>query len=378
MATDVLHGAPLVPPEPPVPPAPEPVVAPPTRGRRRWLWVTVGLVGLVGLGTGGVVGYGTATYATDFDGRILPSSVVAGVELAGLTASEALAAVEEALAPELDRMVSVTWGNRRWPTTPAQLGATSDAEQAVAEALDASANPTWVQLARMRWLGEQVAFERDVTITYSADDAQEFVDTIAGAINLDPVDATLDYSTGWVQLTAERDGRVVDTAAGGDALHEAVVAGEETVALVTHPVTAEVTRATYDQVLLVRQREHKLYLYTDGEMTRSWDVAVGTGDHPTPVGQYTVTLRRHMPTWVNPSPTGWGANMPASIAPGVNNPLGVRAINWDAPAIRFHGTANVNSIGTDASKGCVRLTNADVVELYDLVRVGAAIVSVRE
>lgn len=372
MATDVLDGAPRA------PLSEEPPELPPATGRRRWLWVAGMAVGLAGLGAGAVVGYGTATYATDFDGRVLPSTVVEGVELAGMTGPEALAAVERAIAPELERTVTVAWGTQDWATTPAELGSTSDADEVVAAALDASANPGWLEYARMRWLGDTLDFVGDVTVTHSEQGAREFVDAVAEEINLDPTDAELDYSSGWVEITSGSDGRVVDTAAGADALFEAVTGGGDTATLVTNPVAPAVTREVFDQVLLVRQREHKLYLYSDGEITHSWNVAVGTGDHPTPVGQYAVTAKRHMPTWVNPSPNGWGANMPPSIGPGVNNPLGVRAINWDAPAIRFHGTANVSSIGTDASKGCVRLTNDDVVALYDLVREGATIVSVRE
>ena len=119
-----------------------------------------------------------------------------------------------------------------------------------------------------------------------------------------------------------------------------------------------------------------LTLYLDGEEAQSWIVATGTGQFPTPIGRYEVNLKRYMPTWVNPDPDGWGADMPASIGPGVDNPLGVRALNWSAPgAIRFHGTQAVSSLGTSASHGCVRMANADVVELYDLVDVGAVIIS---
>ncbi|HVL99060.1 MAG TPA: L,D-transpeptidase family protein [Egibacteraceae bacterium] len=350
----------------------------PERGhRRRWLWGTGAVVGLAALAAGAVVGYGTAAYAGSYDGRILPTATVAGVDVSGLTAEEALAAVEESIAPELDRPVTVRWQTEEWSTTPRELGATSDAEEAVAAAVDASAHPGWIGYARMRWFGEELDFARDVTVTHSEEGARDFVDAIAAEVNLAPTDAALDYSTGWVQIVAGSDGRVVDTEAGAESLYEAVTEGDEAVDLVVHPVAPEVTTASFDQVLLLRQLEHKLYLYRGGVITHSWDVAVGTGDHPTPVGRYTVTAKRHMPTWVNPSPNGWGANMPPTIGPGVNNPLGVRAINWDAPAIRFHGTANVDSIGTDASKGCVRLTNTDVVQLYDLVREGAAIVSLR-
>ncbi len=137
-----------------------------------------------------------------------------------------------------------------------------------------------------------------------------------------------------------------------------------------------VTAAAYHEVLVLHQSDHRLELYRDGTRTHSWVVATGTGEYPTPLGRYEVTLKRYLPTWVNPSPDGWGSALPASIGPGPGNPLGVRALNWSAPgAIRFHGTEAVESLGTDASHGCVRMSNADVTALYDLVDVGAVIVS---
>ncbi|MGB5209814.1 MAG: L,D-transpeptidase [Gammaproteobacteria bacterium] len=38
--------------------------------------------------------------------------------------------------------------------------------------------------------------------------------------------------------------------------------------------------------------------------------------------------------------------------------------------IYIHGTPESEPIGVPASHGCVRMTNADVIELFDLVRVG--------
>lgn len=68
--------------------------------------------------------------------------------------------------------------------------------------------------------------------------------------------------------------------------------------------------------------------------------------------------------------------MPAVIPPGLSNPLGLRAINWSAPNIRFHGTSATYSLGYNASHGCIRMSNEDVVELYDMVDVGVPIISV--
>ena len=71
--------------------------------------------------------------------------------------------------------------------------------------------------------------------------------------------------------------------------------------------------------------------------------------------------------------------MPEKIGPGPDNPLGLRALNWMQDGwdtlIRVHGTANVSSIGNAASHGCVRMTNPDVIELFDLVDTGTVILS---
>ncbi|MCA1708693.1 MAG: L,D-transpeptidase, partial [Actinobacteria bacterium] len=172
-----------------------------------------------------------------------------------------------------------------------------------------------------------------------------------------------------------RAGRKVLTHESRAALMSALRSGDPDVDLDVKTLVPEKTTEDFDQVLLVRIGENKLYLYQDGEITHSWPVAPGQPEYPTPTGLYEVTEKRYMPTWVNPSPDTWGADMPAEIPPGPSNPLGLRAINWSAPAIRFHGTQALYSLGYNASHGCVRMSNPDVIELYDIIEVGTPIVS---
>ena len=47
-----------------------------------------------------------------------------------------------------------------------------------------------------------------------------------------------------------------------------------------------------------------------------------------------------------------------------------RAINISAPAIRFHGTENIGSVGTAASHGCMRMYRTDIEDFYERVEVG--------
>lgn len=321
------------------------------------------------------VSYAGYQYAEKYEGRILPGSVIAGVDVGGMDETEAIAAVKAVVGPQLDRPITMTWRKQSWTVTPREIGATSNARSAVRAALAASADTSFFDKTRMRVLGDRLGFQREVAISYPHQGAKGFVQGIASSIDKEPVDATVDYSTGWVEITDSKIGYSVAVKKSKRALMQALKNGDADADLVVKKLDPAATPEDFRQVLLVRIGENKLYLYQDGAITHDWTVATGLPEYPTPTGIYTVELKRYMPTWVNPSPDTWGADLPASIPPGPSNPLGVRAINWTAPAIRFHGTSAEYSLGYNASHGCVRMSNADVIQLYDLIDTGATIVS---
>lgn len=320
--------------------------------------------------------------ASEHEGRMLPGTTVAGVDVAGMTKTQARTKVADELSQNLDRTITVRGEQRTWETTPRQLGSEADVNAAIAEAMKASTNATTAELVRLRWQGESADVAPDVAISHSREEARAFVNQIAEKINEPVRDAALNLekiSEGELEVVPGKTGQVVDTDAVVEELVGALREGRDTVDLTVHDVTPDQTVEDFRQVLVLRQDEHELSLYEDGRRVGTWTVAVGqsASGYPTPTGLYEITKKRPNPTWINPAPNGWGAGMPKRIGPGPNNPLGVRALNWSAPAIRFHGTANTSSIGTDASKGCVRLTNDDIVHVYDQVETGAKIVSLR-
>jgi lipoprotein-anchoring transpeptidase ErfK/SrfK len=71
-------------------------------------------------------------------------------------------------------------------------------------------------------------------------------------------------------------------------------------------------------------------------------------------------------------------SLPEVVPPGPYNPLGARAIYLYQGSrdtlYRIHGTNDAPSIGGFVSSGCFRMTNADVLELYGQVRLGAKVV----
>ena len=62
------------------------------------------------------------------------------------------------------------------------------------------------------------------------------------------------------------------------------------------------------------------------------------------------------------------------VAGGPGNPLGARAIYIGGTDYRIHGTNDPTSIGKQASSGCIRLFNDDVIDLYNRVTLGAKVI----
>ena len=92
-------------------------------------------------------------------------------------------------------------------------------------------------------------------------------------------------------------------------------------------------------------------------------------------GVTTVSDKKVNPAWTpTPHMLKENPNLP-SFVPGGHpmNPLGVRAMYLGATDYRIHGTDAPWTIGTAASKGCIRMFNQDVIELYQRVRIGTRV-----
>ena len=66
--------------------------------------------------------------------------------------------------------------------------------------------------------------------------------------------------------------------------------------------------------------------------------------------------------------------LPRFMAGGPGNPLGARALYLGTTVYRIHGTNQPQTIGTAVSSGCFRLTNPDVIDLFDRVPVGTKVI----
>jgi lipoprotein-anchoring transpeptidase ErfK/SrfK len=343
--------------------------------RSRWALGIAVLLGLMVLAASGI-SVAAYQYARNYDGKIMPGATIAGVDVGGLTKAQALKQVKAAIRPDLKRDLKLFWHAKRWHATPAELGAKSNAKRAVEDALYASSTASFVDKVRLR-LGGDLDFTRDVAIRYPKSGVHGFIQGLASSFDQEAQDASIDYEDTWVKLVEEKVGREVDVEKSTSKVLQALRRGAASTGLVVASKKPEVTADEFGMVLLLHIGENRLYVYEDGKITHKYTVATGQSAYPTPQGQFEVVNKRYMPTWVNPAPDGWGADMPASIPPGPGNPLGVRALDWSASGIRFHSTSDLGSLGHNASHGCVRMSAADVIELYDMVEIGTPIVSIQ-
>lgn len=88
-----------------------------------------------------------------------------------------------------------------------------------------------------------------------------------------------------------------------------------------------------------------------------------------------VSEKKLNPSWT-PTPTMMAENprLPRWVPGGhPMNPLGVRALYLGDSTYRIHGTDAPWTIGTAISKGCIRMYNDDVLDLYPRAAVGARV-----
>ncbi len=126
--------------------------------------------------------------------------------------------------------------------------------------------------------------------------------------------------------------------------------------------------------LIVDLGDLRLYFYRGGKLYKSYPVAAGSAAYPTPTGSYSIVNKSKDPTWMPPD-SDWAKDA-EPVPPGVNNPLGTRWIGTSAPAIGIHGVppSSEGTIGSYASHGCIRMHNADAIQLFDLVVVGMPVI----
>jgi lipoprotein-anchoring transpeptidase ErfK/SrfK len=125
---------------------------------------------------------------------------------------------------------------------------------------------------------------------------------------------------------------------------------------------------------VISTSERRLYLVLGNGQALRYGIGVGRVGF-TWSGVTTISAKREWPDWTPPAEMlARRPDLPRHMRGGPDNPLGARAMYLGSTMYRIHGSNEPVTIGTATTSGCFRLTNDDVIDLYNRVRVGATVI----
>ncbi len=287
--------------------------------------------------------------------RTIPGGVtVAGIRVGGLTAEPARQRIETSFL----RPLRILTPHGVATVDPARAGAAVDVDAAVASALSATPRSSIA-----------------VPVSYSPKLAAQIVDGLAKRFDRAPVSASVvGADADGPQFSPAEAGLAVDRktmrAAIGQLLRDGTRAP---LRLVTYPVPAKRTAASFGPVIVIERGVNTLRLYRGTRLVRTFRVATGQAVYPTPAGIWRIVDKQRDPWWYPPTYDEWAKGL-KPVPPGPGNPLGTRWMGLNSPGVGIHGTDAPTSIGYSASHGCIRMQVPEAEWLFEHVHVGTPVV----
>ncbi|MFN8162330.1 MAG: L,D-transpeptidase/peptidoglycan binding protein [Solirubrobacterales bacterium] len=321
---------------------------------------------------------GAYAYDSTQKDKIADGVTIAGVDVGGLDAGEATAAVRRHLLAPLRHSLKVNFGGDTWTLPGERLKVRADVHAAVEQAVEESQEgglPTRL----VRYVtGEEVDKPVSAHLSYSQPAIDRFVRHIAEEVDREAQNATVSPGADSLNVVAGKNGRKLRDNLLTKELEEAVLNAGAPHAVVAHvhttkpEVTTDEVAAEYPSYLTLDRAAFTLRLWKHLKLAKSYTVAVGQEGLETPEGLYHIQEKQVNPSWHVPN-SAWAGELAGQvIPPGPADPIKARWMGIFEGA-GIHGTEELESLGSAASHGCVRMSIPDVEELYDQVEVGTPI-----
>lgn len=235
-----------------------------------------------------------------------------------------------------------------------------------------------------KYLSKQQSQPRSLKLEYKFNQPsfEEKLKQLASAVAKDPQDASRSISGDKVSITPEEYGQELPLDASAQIVEQKLAEytkeglpnnKELSVELPITSTEPSVLASSFGKVITINLSSHKLHLFNGDQREKSYIIGCGKPGYETPTGLLKIVNKRKNPSWHNPDPEGWGAEMPEVIGPGPDNPLGPRALDLNRTAIRIHGVKNHAKLGISGSHGCINMSFNDVIDLFDRVSVGTPV-----
>ena len=312
--------------------------------------------------------------------KLADGTRVAGVDVGGLTRKLALQRVSARVGREIGRPARVRIGQRTFMLSAADAGVHVDLKTAVQRAYDSGRAGNLVTRGWRTLTGASSAHDEPAAIGVNRKAIRSFVGQIHRSVSHPPIDASLVLAVDRVTVAPSRSGRRLS---GGDELAARLIAamsrrgGKRSLHAHTAPVAPNVTAAkllaSQPVAVTISREDRRVRVFHSGKLVQSYRVAVGEPKYPTPTGRFAVQTMQEDPPWIVPQ-ADWAGDLAGQTIPGGDprNPLVARWIGFNG-SVGFHGTKSVDSLGRAASHGCVRMSAADVTDLFERVRSGTPV-----
>ena len=338
--------------------------------RQRSFIVVALAVALLILGAVGVYAYDRTR-----DDVIAKGVSAGGIDLSGMSPQEAREALRRQLAAPLRKPIYVRYGDEKFRLGARRARVKVDIDRMVDDALAESREGNMLSRTSRAITGGSIDANIPIAVSYSKKAVGEFSEGVARDVDQEARDASISFDGGSVVKVDSQEGLEVD--AGQLARR---IEGDLTEPTSDHKVMApvrevepKVTTAElaekYPRVIAVNRSTFRLTYYRNLKVAKTYTIAVGQAGYDTPAGQYNIQNKQVDPVWNVPQ-SDWAGDLAGQvIPPGPENPLKARWMGiYNGAGI--HGTDAISSLGTAASRGCIRMAVPEVIELYDQVEVG--------
>jgi lipoprotein-anchoring transpeptidase ErfK/SrfK len=303
---------------------------------------------------------------------IAPGVRIAGIDVGGLHAARARDLLEARLGAALRRPVRVLAGPHRFVVGPTGAGLRVEIARMVDLAVRRSTEGGLLRRAWRAFWGEPLQVAVPLQAAFSASSLATYADHVAQVVDRPARSADVIPTTTGLRVAPSRAGLAVRRDALEQALAVALLNpyGPRTVTAPTRPLrprwaTTDLPRR-YPTFLIVDREAYTLRLYRHLRLVKTYPIAVGRAGLETPAGLYSINDREVNPSWHVPKSAWAGPLAGRIIPPGPSDPIKARWLGfWNGAGI--HGTEETWSLGHAASHGCIRMSIADVEQLYPLV-----------
>lgn len=303
-------------------------------------------------------------------GKIFPGVTVACNAVAGMSRDQAKAAITNTVVTKISEPLVFTHGEQKYKLDLGKIGLAVDVDKMVDEAFKKGKRQFFLTRMWRRFMNKPLSADIPVLLKYDQAGLKGFIAGIAENLDYAARSASVDMSKGSPVITSSKFGRMVKQDVLLSQVQSILPSGKRNIEVPVETLKPKVTEGDIGPIVVIKQSEHKLYLYQADKLADTYACAVGQPKYPTPNGRFEILEKKKDPWWYPPK-SDWAKDL-KPIPPGPGNPLGPYFMDL-GNGFGIHSTPDEASLGYSVSHGCVRLSEWSAQQVFKSVDKGTPV-----